>query len=38
VDVDDPTLYDITLETSRLPYEAGAELVAAAARVKAAST
>ncbi len=28
----DPSLYDITLETSRLSYEAGAELVAAAAR------
>ncbi len=32
VDVNDPSLYDITLETSRLSYEAGAELVAAAAR------
>jgi len=38
VDVNDPTLYDITLETSRLPYEVGAELVAAAARAKAASS
>ena len=38
VDVDDPTLYDITLETSRLTYEVGAELVAAAARAKAASS
>ena len=32
VEVSDPSLYDITLETSRLSYEAGAELVAAAAR------
>ena len=32
VEVSDPSLYDITLETSRLPYEAGAGLVAAAAR------
>ncbi len=31
VDVNDPSLYDITLETSRLPYEVGAELVAGAA-------
>jgi len=38
VDVNDPTLYDITLETSRLPYEVGAELVVAAARAKAASS
>ena len=34
VDVNDPSLYDVTLETSRLPYEAGAELVAGAARAK----
>ena len=32
VEVSDPSLYDITLETSRLSYEASAELVAAAAR------
>jgi cytidylate kinase len=32
VEVSDPSLYDITLETSRLSYEAGAELAAAAAR------
>ena len=32
VEVSDPSLYDITLETSRLSYEAGAELVVAAAR------
>ncbi len=32
VEVSDSSLYDITLETSRLSYEAGAELVAAAAR------
>jgi len=37
VDVSDPNLYDITLETSRLTYEVGAELVAAAARARAAS-
>ena len=35
VDVNDPSLYDLTLETSRLPFEVGAELVAAAARAKA---
>ncbi len=33
----DPSLYDITLETSRLSYEAGAELVVAAARSVAAA-
>lgn len=38
VDVHDPTLYDITLETSHLTYEVGAELVVVAARAKAAST
>ncbi len=32
VDVSDPSLYDITLETSRLSFEAGAELVAGAVR------
>src|SRR3989304_5146940 len=31
----DPSLYDMTLETSRLPFEVGAELVVAAARAKA---
>ena len=35
VDVNDPNLYDVTLETSRLSYEVGAEVVAAAARAKA---
>jgi cytidylate kinase len=35
VDVNDSSLYDLTLETSRLPFEVGAELVAAAARAKA---
>ena len=35
VDVNDPSLYDMTLETSRLPFEVGAELVVAAARAKA---
>jgi cytidylate kinase len=34
VDVNDPTLYDITLETSRLTYETGADLVVAAARAR----
>jgi cytidylate kinase len=34
VDVNDPSLYDMTLETSRLPLEVGADLVAAAARAK----
>jgi cytidylate kinase len=38
VDVNEPALYDITLQTSQLTYEVGAELVAAAARAKAAST
>jgi len=37
VDVNDPSLYDMTLETSRLPLEVGAQLVAAAARAKAES-
>jgi cytidylate kinase len=37
VDVHDPALYDITLQTLQLTYEAGAELVVAAARAKAAS-
>ena len=37
VDVDDPSLYDITLETSRLSYDVAAELVATAARAKAGS-
>lgn len=35
VDVNDPSLYDLTLETSHLPFEVGAELVAAAARARA---
>ncbi len=34
VDESDSSLYDITLETSRLSYEIAAELVAAAARAK----
>src|SRR3990172_695689 len=37
VEIDDPSLYDMTLETSRLPLEVGAQLVAAAARAKAES-
>ena len=32
VDVNDPSLYHVTFETSRLPYEVGAELVAGAVR------
>ena len=35
IDVNDPSLYDMTLETSRLPFDVGAELVVAAARAKA---
>jgi len=38
VDVHDPTLYDMTLETSRLSFEAGAELVATAARARVSAT
>jgi cytidylate kinase len=34
VDANDPSLFDLTLETSRLPFDVGAELVAAAARAK----
>lgn len=36
VDVSDPSLYDLTVETSSLSFETGAELVATAARAKAA--
>ena len=35
VDANDPSLFDLTLETSHLPFEVGAELVATAARAKA---
>jgi cytidylate kinase len=35
VDAEDPRLYDLTLETRRLPYEIAAGVVAAAAREKA---
>lgn len=35
VDPEDPSLYDLTLETSRLSYEATAEVVASAARARA---
>jgi cytidylate kinase len=38
VDESDPSLYDMTIETSRLSYEIAAELVAAAARAKAGSS
>ncbi len=34
VEVDDPTLYDLSVDTSRLSYEVAAELVVTAARVK----
>ena len=34
VDVDDPTHYDLVVNTARLPYETAAELIAAAARSK----
>lgn len=37
VDPDDPSLYDLTIETSRLPYPRAAEVVAAAARAVEAS-
>jgi hypothetical protein len=36
--VNDPALYDVSLQTSQITYEVGAELVAAAARAKAASS
>jgi cytidylate kinase len=36
VDVEDPRLYDLTIDTSRLSYDAAAEAVAAAARAKSA--
>lgn len=34
VDVDDPSLYDLVVNTARLPYEAAADLIATAARSK----
>jgi cytidylate kinase len=34
VDVEDPRLYDLTIDTARLPFEAAAEVVAVAARAK----
>jgi cytidylate kinase len=37
VDVEDPKLYDLTIDTSRLPFEAAAEVVAVAARAKTAT-
>jgi len=36
VDVDDPRLYDLTIDTARLSFEAAAEVVTTAARAKAA--
>lgn len=38
VDVEDPKLYDLTIDTSRLSYEIAADLVASAARAKAVVT
>ncbi len=38
VDVEDPKLYDLTVDTSRLTYEIAADLVASAARAKASAT
>ena len=37
VDVEDPRLYDLTVDTSRLSFEATAEVVVAAARAKSAA-
>ncbi|MDO8617026.1 MAG: cytidylate kinase-like family protein [Dehalococcoidia bacterium] len=37
VEVENPNLYDLTIETSRLPYDLAAELVATAARARAAN-
>ncbi len=37
VDVEDPSFYDLTIDTSRLTFEAAAEVVATAARAKEAS-
>jgi len=37
VDLEDPRLYDLTIDTSRLSFEAAAEVVAAASRTKAAA-
>lgn len=37
VDVEDPRLYDLTINTARLDFDAAAEVVAAAARLKSAS-
>jgi cytidylate kinase len=34
VDVDDPRLYDVTVDTCRMSYDMAAEVVAAAARIK----
>ncbi len=38
VEVDSPTLYDLSIDTSRLSYEVAAELVVTAARAKAGAT
>ncbi len=37
VDVEDPKLYDLTIDTSRLAFDAAAEVVASAARAKSAA-
>jgi cytidylate kinase len=37
VDVEDPRLYDLTIETSKVPYGVAAEVVASVARAKAAT-
>jgi cytidylate kinase len=38
VDVEDPRLYDITVDTSRLTYDIAAEVIVAAARLKSGAT
>ena len=38
VEMEDPRMYDLTIDTSRLSYETAAELVSLAARAKAAAT
>jgi cytidylate kinase len=38
VDVEDPRLYDITVDTSRLAYDIAAEVIVAAARLKSGAT
>jgi cytidylate kinase len=38
VDLEDPRLYDLTIDTSRLSFEAAAEVVSLAAKAKTAAT